>query len=81
MSKSEKGIPLEELGYQTALLWFDIECCVKEAGYAPEDHYRATLWGKPLAEYRFLSNEQLLEIKEKLQLKALKEEVDQLSNT
>jgi hypothetical protein len=64
---SEKGIELTELSWSIAKLWFDIEVLTREGSYQPEHHYKALILGKPLAEYRFVTDEELIKFREFLE--------------
>ena len=78
MSKnSEKGLELTDRSWATALLWFDIETLARDGSYEPESHYQAIIMGKPLAEYRNMTDEEIIATRDFLASKTLKE---QLSN-
>ena len=58
--KSEKGLELTDRSWATALLWFDIETLARDGSYEPESHYQAIIMGKPLAEYRNMTDEEMV---------------------
>jgi len=72
---SEKGIELTEESWQKAVLWFDIETLAADGSYKPEDHYRATINGKALSDFRDMTPEQLVAYREFLTTQALKEQL------
>ena len=76
MSKnSEKGLELTDRSWATALLWFDIETLARDGSYQPESHYQAIIMGKPLAEYRKMTDEEIIATRDFLASKTLKEQL------
>ena len=76
MSKnSEKGLELTDRSWAVALLWLDIEILAREGSYKPELHYQATIMGKPLVDYRTVSDDEIITTRDFLASKAMKEQL------
>ena len=73
--KSEKCLELTDRSWATALLWFDIETLARDVSYQPESHYQAIIMGKPLAEYRNMTDEEIIATRDFLASKTLKEQL------
>ena len=73
--KSEKGVELTDRSWSTALLWVDIETLARDVSDEPESHYQAIILGKPLAEYRNMTDEEIIATRDFLASKAMKEQL------